>query len=121
MAQKNLNPEFPHSCVIRRILQSDPFIEEESEVIYEGMCRRESSANIRTFRQGTTTVGQVYYGDFRICIPGIWDIRKADIADVDFIIGQDNNGIVTHPNPSGLKTKKYPEGRTEFFYSLPEA
>lgn len=120
MAKKTLNEEFPHFCVIRRIEESTPFTEEVCEIIYEGKCRRESSANIRTFRQGTSTVGQVFYGDHRVCIPGMIPVQKGDKVDVDFLIGEDKGGMITHPNPSGLKTTRYPEGKTEFFYSIPQ-
>ena len=115
-----VNPEFPHSCIVRRVTDVTPFSDGESETIYEGICRRESSANIRTFKQGTSSVGQVVYGDFRVSIPGVWPIKKGDIVSVDFGIGENANGIITHPNTSNLRTSKYPKGRTEFFYSIPE-
>lgn len=120
MEKDIINPEFPHTCIIRRVSGVTPFKEGVSVTIYEGICRRESSSNIRTFKQGTSSVGQVVYGDFRICIPGNIPIQKGDIADVDFIIGENKNCVITHPNPSALRTKRYPEGRTEFYYSIPE-
>lgn len=121
MAKSVINPEFPHSCTVRRLEDVTPFSKGRSIQVYQGECRRESSANIRTFKQGTSSVGQVVYGDFRISIPGVWPIKKGDIVTVDFGIGENENGIITHPNPSALKTPKYPNGRTEFYYSIPEA
>lgn len=118
---KPVNPEFPHACVIRRIISVDSFHDEKSKVIYEGECRRESSANIRTFEQGSSTLGQQVYVDFRVSIPGKWEIQKGDIINMDFGIGSQENGIITRPNVSALKTAKYPQGRTEAYYSISEA
>lgn len=121
MATNIVNPEFPHTCVIRRVLSVSSFSNEnEEELIYEGVCRRESSANIRTFRQGTSSVGQVVNVDYRVSIPGAFPLLKGDIADIDYGIGKDRNVIVTQPNPSALKTPRYPKGRTEFYYSNPQ-
>lgn len=118
--QKVTNEEFPHYCLIKRVSDVTSFSDGEETIIYQGACRRESSANIRTFKQGTSSVGQVVYGDFRVSIPGIEKIIQGDIVDVDFGIGQDSGGVISHPNPSALKTPRYPNGRTEFYYSLPE-
>lgn len=116
-----VNREFPHFCVIRRILRVSPFSDDkEEEGIYEGCCRREASANIRTFAKGTSVVGQQISVDYRVCIPGTVPIRKGDIADIYYQIGKDSSVMVTQTNTSDLKTERYPEGRTEFYYSNPQ-
>ena len=120
MAKGLGNPAFPHTCIVRRMKEVTPFSDGVSKTIYEGPCRRETSSNIRTFKQGTSSVGQIVNVDYRVSIPGRWPIRKGDIVSVDFGIGENENGIVTQPNTSGLKTPDFPEGRTEFYYSLPE-
>lgn len=136
MAQTVENPEFPHFCIIRRYDGVTPFTvpspfatnsdegdsnvsgSYEETVVYAGCCRRESSDNIRTFRTGSTSVGQVNYGDYRISIPGMISIAKGDTVTVDYRIGIDKGATVIHPNWSSLKTKKFPNGRTEFYYNL---
>lgn len=118
---KVINPEFPHRCEVRRILKISPFSDQrEEELIYEGVCRREASKNIRTFSKGTSSVGQQVTVDYRVSIPGVFPIHKGDIVSVDYGIGESENGIITQPNPSNLITDKYPNGRTEFYYSQPE-
>lgn len=119
--EKIVNPEFPHFCIVRRMIKVSPFSDNnKEEVIYKGKCRRETSANIRTFSKGTSTVGQQISVDYRVSVPGRWPIHKGDIVSVDYGIGVNEDGIISQPNVSALTTEDYPEGRTEFYYSLPE-
>ena len=121
MAKGIENPEFPHSCTIRRVARVSPFSnEKEHENIYAGPCRREASKNIRTFSKGTSTVGQQISVDYRVCVPGIVKIRVGDIVTVDFGLDTDKDAIISQTNPSALKTPRYPNGRTEFYYALPQ-
>ena len=135
MADK-MNPRFPHFCVIRRISKvdsftpDDPFAPENLDengfpienphetVVYAGPCRRESSTNIRTFRTGSSSVGQVNYTDFRVSMPGNVDVRRGDTATVEAGNIRDENVTVLSPNPSELRTKLFPDGCTEFFYNI---
>lgn len=135
MAANTVNPRFPHFCVVRRFsevdsftpdnpfapdnLDSDGFPEKQpsESVVYAGICRRGTSTNIRSFRTGTSAVGQVNYADFRVSIPGRHDIRKGDIATISFFNGEDRDVTVLQPGTSGLRTKLYPDGFTEFFYN----
>ena len=137
MAQ-TMNPRFPHFCVVRRISGTDPFVpdnpfdpenlddegfpikKESEKVIYAGPCRRESSTNIRTFSTGSTSVGQVVYGDFRVSMPGKIRLQRGDSIDVDYSLGQDKGMTVLHPNYSPLKTPSTPDGSTECYYNLPQ-
>lgn len=137
--EKNLNnPEFPHLCVVRRFMEVDSFTPDDpfssdnlndegfpkrqprEKVIYAGPCRREASNNIRTFRTGSTTVGQVNYGDYRVSLPGRHEIAKGDTVTVTHDLGEDRSATVLHPNYSRLRTKRCPQGRTEFYYNLPD-
>lgn len=121
MAKNPVNPEFPHLCTVRRVAKVTSFSDDkDEEVIYEGVCRHESSANIRTFKQGTSSTGQIVNVDYRVSIPGAFPIRKGDIATVDFGCDKDVDMVINQSNVSSLVTERYPEGRTEFYYSSPQ-
>ncbi|MCM1295398.1 MAG: hypothetical protein NC311_07625 [Muribaculaceae bacterium] len=117
-----LTLRYPHSCRIVRLVEStDPFSdkEDEVEVIYEGKCRRESLTNIRTFRTGSSQFGQVQYGDYRLSLPGRVEVKKGDTIEfVDFVIGEDRDVMVLHPNYSPLPMPGSPDGSTECYYNL---
>ena len=76
------NPRFKHICRISRILPATPFSSDGTKDVYSGKCRAESSDNIRTFKTGQTTVGQLSYFDYRVSVPGDPDIRRGDIIDI---------------------------------------
>lgn len=118
MAHKMNNPRFPHSCVIRRISGQTAFSDGKSKEVYTGECRRFANTNQRVFRSGSTTVGQVVYGDYRVSMPGKVGIRPGDTATVTHDLGEDIDVTVLHPNYSPLPTREAPEGCTEFYYSL---
>lgn len=118
MAKKMNNPRFPHFCRIVRITGATSFSDGTEELIYEGPCRRESSDNIRTFRTGSTTFGQVNYGDHRVSMPGMQGIRRGDVATVHVGAEEDRGVTVLHPNCSPLSTRDAPDGSTEFYYNL---
>lgn len=118
---------FPHLCIIRRVrdvdaFAPDPFSPETEtatdEIVYSGVCRRSSSPNMRTFKTGSTTFGQVYNTDFRLSMPGRIELLPGDIADVDYGIGKDVGVTILQPSYSGLKTPLTPDGATECLYNL---
>lgn len=89
MAQPMNNPRFPHKCVIYRkegatSFNPDGVIKE----LYNGVCRKSTSTNIRTFNTGSNSTGKVDIADYRVSMPGIVKgIQKGDLIDVTDLIG----------------------------------
>lgn len=83
------NPRFPHQCVIYRkegatSLNPSGTIKE----LYNGVCRKSSSSNIRSFNTGSNTTGKVDIADYRVSMPGIVKgLQKGDLIDVTDLIG----------------------------------
>lgn len=91
MATKVTNPHFPHQCIIYRYKGVTSFNPKGTiEEIYNGVCRKESSDNIRTFDAGSSTTGKVDMADIRVSFPGIIKgIQKGDFIDVTDLISTD--------------------------------
>jgi hypothetical protein len=70
MAQKVNNPRWGHTCKICYYTGVSSFSDGELVELYNGKCRKSSSANIRTFSSGNTENGKVETADYRISIPG---------------------------------------------------
>lgn len=87
--EKVTNPRFPHQCVIYRregVTNFNP--DGEKILLYEGVCRKSGSNNIRSFNTGTNTTGKVDISDYRVSMPGIIKgIQKGDFIDVTDLIG----------------------------------
>lgn len=83
------NPRFPHQCVIYRKEGATSFNPDGKLVeVYNGVCRKSSSTNIRTFNTGSNTTGKVDVSDYRVSMPGIVKgIQKGDLIDVTDLIG----------------------------------
>lgn len=83
------NPRFPHQCVVYRLSGVTSFNPKgEKKVLYEGVCRKSSSTNIRSFNTGSNTTGKVDIADYRVSMPGIVKgIQKGDLIDVTDLIG----------------------------------
>lgn len=83
------NPRFPHQCVIYRnegVTSFNP--DGEIKELYNGVCRKSSSTNIRTFNTGSNSTGKVDIADYRVSMPGIVKgIQKGDLIDVTDLIG----------------------------------
>lgn len=82
------NPRFPHRCVIYRREGATSFNPDGERVeIYNGICRKSSSTNIRTFNTGSNATGKVDVADYRISVPGgIKGVQKGDLIDVTDLI-----------------------------------
>lgn len=83
------NPRFPHMCVIYRREGATSFNPNgKVKELYNGVCRKSSSTNIRTFNTGSNTTGKVDIADYRVSMPGIIKgIQKGDLIDVTDLIG----------------------------------
>lgn len=51
---------FPHRCVIYSMGEPTPFSEGEKDILWEGICRKESNTSVRTFK-GTDSVIKADY------------------------------------------------------------
>lgn len=93
MAAKVTNPRFPHKCVIYRNVGATSFNPNgETVELYNGVCRKSGSTNIRTFSAGSNSTGKVDMADYRISVPGIVNnVRKGDIIDVTDLAGVERN------------------------------
>lgn len=89
MATKVTNPHFPHQCVIYRQSGVTSFNPKGTiKEVYSGVCRKESSTNIRSFDTGSNTTGKVDMADYRVSFPGIIKgIQKGDLIEVTDLIG----------------------------------
>lgn len=98
------NPQYPHQCVIYRREGATSFNPEgEIVIIYEGVCRKSSSDNIRTFNTGTNSTGKVDVADYRVSIPGIVKgIQKGDMIDVTDLIGTETGIRIVSRNATQL-------------------
>lgn len=87
------NPRFPHKCVIYRNEGATSFNPDGEKVeLYNDVCRKSSSTNIRTFNTGSNTTGKVDMSDYRVSVPGIINsVRRGDIIDVTDLIGVERN------------------------------
>lgn len=107
------NPHYPHHCKIYRIAECDSFSNGEIIVIYDGVCRKQSSSNIRTFKTGQSNIGQVVYGDYRVSIPVVLsNLKSGDKMDVTDAIGTDVAVEVIYPATSDMFG-----GCTKMFYN----
>lgn len=88
MAKMN-NPRFPHKCCVYRFIGASSLNPKgEKKVLYEGVCRKSSSTNIRSFNVGSNNTGKVDVADYRVSMPGIVKgIQKGDLIDVTDLIG----------------------------------
>lgn len=87
--EKVINPRFPHQCTLYRFEGATSFNPKgEKKVLYEGVCRKSSSSNIRSFNTGSNTTGKVDIADYRVSMPGIVKgLQKGDLIDVTDLIG----------------------------------
>ena len=60
------NPRHPHKCTVYRIIGEDSFSDGEKVILYEGICRKEGSTNLRTFK-----TDNVIKSDYLLSLPGI--------------------------------------------------
>lgn len=107
------NPRYKHYCKIVRRTGETSFSDGEESLVYEGVCRRESSDNIRTFNTGSTSIGQVNHTDYRVSIPGKVPTRDGDLITVFYDLGNDVEAKVLNPDFSPLGDA------TELYYNLP--
>lgn len=93
MEAKVTNPRFPHKCVIYRNEGATSFNPDGDIVeLYNGVCRKSGSTNIRTFSTGSNTTGKVDMADYRVSVPGlVSNVRKGDIIDVTDLVGVERN------------------------------
>lgn len=82
------NPKFPHQCVVYRLSGVTSFNPNgEKKELYNGVCRKSGSDNIRSFSTGNNTTGKVDTCDYRISMPGIVKgIDKGDLVDVTDLV-----------------------------------
>ena len=72
------NPRHPHKCTVYRIIGEDSFSDGEKVILYEGICRKEGSTNLRTFK-----TDNVIKSDYLLSLPGIVEgILAGDLIDV---------------------------------------
>ncbi len=85
------NLRFPHQCVIYRKEGATSFNPGGTvKELYNGVCRKSSSTNIRSFNVGSNTTGKVDVADYRVSMPGIVrGIQKGDLIDVTDLIGSE--------------------------------
>ena len=60
------NPRHPHKCTVYRIIGEDSFSDGEKVILYEGICRKEGSTNLLTFK-----TDNVIKSDYLLSLPGI--------------------------------------------------
>lgn len=107
------NPRYPHHCKIYRVAECDSFSDGETITIYDGICRKQSTTNIRSFKTGQSNIGQVTYGDFRVSIPcKLANLKTGDIIDVTDELGVDSGMEVMSPAITNIS-----EGCTRLFYN----
>lgn len=87
--EKMNNPRFPDKCCVYRFIGASSLNPKgEKKVLYEGVCRKSSSTNIRSFNVGSNNTGKVDVADYRVSMPGIVKgIQKGDLIDVTGLIG----------------------------------
>lgn len=91
------NPRYPHTCTIYRMEGVTSFSDGELVKVYEGVCRKESSTNIRTFNAGNSTTGKADTADYRVSLPGIVkELQKGDFVDVTDFIGTEKGMRVVY-------------------------
>lgn len=97
------NPRHPHTCTIYRISGETSFDEGERTVLYEGVCRKEGSTNIRTFK-----TENVYKSDYLLSIPGtVVGILSGDMVDVTDRQGTFEGCMVVESYAGNLGTTVY--------------
>lgn len=115
MAKMN-NPRFPHQCVIYRREGATSFNPSGTvKELYNGVCRKSSSTNIRSFNVGSNTTGKVDVTDYRVSMPGIVKgLQKGDLIDVTDLIGTEKGLRIVNFGATRLMG-----GGTEVLCNLP--
>lgn len=117
MAKKITNPQYPHQCRIYRMEGITSFNPEgKIKVIYEDVCRKSTSTNIRTFNTGNNNTGKVDVADYRISVPGIVEgLQKGDLVDVTDLIGTEKGMrvVMYGATQMGEYKKTDEDGKTE--------
>lgn len=72
------NPRHPHVCRIYRMAGVTNFSKGTEKVLYEGVCRKGGSTNLRTFK-----TNDVVKSDYSLSLPGtVEGIHSGDLVDV---------------------------------------
>lgn len=97
------NPRHPHTCRIYRLEGATNFSKGTEKVLYEGVCRKEGSTNLRTFK-----TNNVVKSDYGLSLPGtIKGIRSGDMVDVIDRQGEYKGCLVTDAYAGNLGTTVY--------------
>lgn len=97
------NPRHPHRCVIYRMVGGTAFADGKRKVIYDGVCRKESSTTMRTFMREN-----VIKSDFRLSIPGqVIGLRTGDFVDVTDLCGTLERCILSNVYVGNLGTSAW--------------
>ena len=103
------NPRHPHKCTVYRIIGEDSFSDGKKMILYEGICRKEGSTNLRTFRWPPTfKTNNVIKSDYLLSLPGIVEgILAGDLIDVTDRQGTFTQCMVTDSYAGNLGTTVY--------------
>ena len=97
------NPRHPHTCTVYREVGATSFSDGEKVVLYEGICRKEGSTSLRTFK-----TDNVIKSDYMLSLPGIIEgIKAGDLIDVTDRQGTFTQCIVTDSYAGNLGTTVY--------------
>lgn len=97
------NPRHSHKCRIYRRLGATNFSKGEEKVLYEGICRKEGSTTLRTFK-----TNNVLKSDYMLSLPGIVEgILSGDLIDVVDRQGEYKGCMVTDSYAGNLGTTVY--------------
>lgn len=97
------NPRHPHYCRIYRHIGATNFSKGEEVTLYEGICRKEGSTNLRTFK-----TNNVLKSDYLLSLPGIVEgIHSGDMIDVTDRQGEIKGCMVTDAYAGNLGTNVY--------------
>ena len=97
------NPRHPHKCTVYRIIGEDSFSDGEKVILYEGICRKEGSTKLRTFK-----TANVIKSDYLLSLPGIVEgILAGDLIDVTDRQGTFTQCMVTDSYAGNLGTTVY--------------
>lgn len=97
------NPRHPHKCRIYRKVGATNFSKGEEAILYEGVCRKEGSTNLRTFK-----TNNVLKSDYLLSLPGtVEGILSGDLIDVTDRQGEFKGCMVTDAYAGNLGTTVY--------------
>lgn len=97
------NPRHPHHCRIYRRIGETNFSKGKEVELYNGICRKEGSTNLRTFK-----TNNVLKADYLVSIPGtVEGIRSGDLIDITDRQGEIRGCMIVDSYAGNLGTNVY--------------